>query len=71
MKKKPATEKATSTRNPAVFVRVPPTIKPQLEADAARYGCSEQAMILWIVGRHYGVEIESVPRGRPKKVKES
>ena len=59
--------KSDSTRNPALLVRIPPALQPKLKADAAAYGCSEQAMLLWIAGQYYGLAIDRIPLGRPPK----
>ena len=58
--------RAKGTGNPQAVVRLPAERRGKLEADADKYGCTVQAMLLWIAGQWYGVDVADPARGRPK-----
>jgi hypothetical protein len=54
------------TATTQLLLRVPRNLRREIRANAKRLHKSEQAIVLLIVGQHYGVEVE-LPRvgGRP------
>lgn len=60
-----------SPGNPQILLRLPDVVGIPLLRDAKKKRCTVQAVILEIVGRHYGVAVEAPRRGARKKAAES
>lgn len=52
--------------NPQILLRLPQEVGMPLLRDAKRKRCTVQAIILQIVGVHYGVAVEPPRRGKRK-----
>lgn len=67
MKKKP---KPAPVGNPQVNIRFPAEVVAALARDAIEGERTVQAVALEIIAGHYGIEVATPQRGRPKKVEE-
>lgn len=54
--------------NPQVNIRFPEAVAKALAAEAKKTKRTIQAVVLEIVGEHYGVDVIAPRRGRPKSV---
>lgn len=50
-----------------MILRVPSSLEEKLASDAAEKKITPQAVVLNILGDHYGIEIPPPLRGRPKQ----
>lgn len=57
--------------NPQILLRLPAAVGIPLLREAKKKQCTVQAVILEIVGRHYGVVVEAPRRGARKKAADS
>ena len=52
--------------NRQMILRVPPSLDEKIARDAAKQEVTPQAVVLNILGTHYGIDVPHPSRGRPK-----
>lgn len=55
-----------ATGNPQVNIRFPEAVAKALAKDAKKTKTTIQAVVLRIIGEHYGIEVDLPRRGRPR-----